>query len=349
MATENDNDHYDLFSSKWVSLADEALGAQVLSATDEFFGEKENLIKPGRGIFIPNKYTDQGKWIDGWETRRKRGPGYDSCVIRLGVPGTIRGVDIDTNHFKGNHPPFASLEACCIQDDPTEKTEWQEILRKTPTRQGCQNLIEVHNNNHWTHVRLNIHPDGGVARLRVYGDVFVDWSKLDANEIIDLAAVQNGGKVLACNNMRFSSKDNLIQPGRGKNMDDGWETRRRRTPGHDWAILKLGRKGSIKKVEVDTKHFKGNYPESCSLEGAVINPHESDVTAGGIVWKTLLSRHKLKADHQHFFELALQDIGPVSHVRLNIFPDGGISRLRLFGVIETVKLIELNDVPQIEG
>ncbi len=349
MITENDNTHYNLFSSKWVNLAEERLGAKAISATDEFFGEKEFLIKPGRGVFIPNKYTNHGKWVDGWETRRKRGTGHDSCVIRLAVPGIICGVDIDTNHFKGNHPPFASVEACRIKTDPTEKTEWVEILPQTPTGQGCQNLIEVHSERPWTHVRLNMHPDGGVARFRVYGDVYVDWAQKDENEIIDLAAIVNGGTVLVCNNMRFSSKDNLIRPGRGQNMDDGWETRRRRTPGHDWAILALGRKGTIKKVEVETDHFKGNYPESCSLEGAVIGDDETDVTATHIEWKTILSQHKLQGDHQHSFELALQEIGPVTHVRLNIFPDGGISRLRLFGLAETVKLLALNDILQIEN
>ena len=335
MKTEFDNKHDSRFSDQWINLAEERLGSKVLYATDDFFAEKENLIKTGRGIFIPEKYTSRGKWMDGWETRRKRMPGHDHCIVRLGAAGFIRGVDVDTNHFIGNHPPFISIEACNLSDDPDETTEWTEILSQMPTEPSCQNLFEVQNDQHWTHVRLNIHPDGGVARFRVYGEVYVDWSEKDKNALIDLAAIRHGGKVLVCNDMRFSSKDNLIAPGRGRNMSDGWETRRRRTPGNDWAILALGRKGTIKKVEVDTAHFKGNFPDSCSLEGASLSQKQAkDITAESIEWKTLLSQHKLQADHRHFFELALQEIGPITHVRLNIFPDGGISRLRLFGVFE---------------
>src|SRR4051812_6996305 len=130
-----------------VDLAAAQVGGVALLANDEFFAEKENLLKPGRGIFIPDKYTDHGKWMDGWETRRRRSPGHDWCVVRLGLRGAIRQVDIDTNHFLGNHPPFGSLDACCLTTElPPDVTEseqqtWTEILRKSPLNPGARNLF----------------------------------------------------------------------------------------------------------------------------------------------------------------------------------------------------------------
>ena len=230
-----------------VDLAAARLGGTALLANDEFFAEKENLLKPGRGIFIADKYTDRGKWMDGWETRRRRTPGHDWCVVQLGLRGMIKQVDIDTNHFLGNHPPFASLDAVCLTNGLPKEIEalpWTAILDKSPLNPGSQNLFAITSDETWTHVRLNIFPDGGVARLRVYGIVVPDWSKLKADELVDLAAVENGGVPLACSDMFFSSMNNLIMPGRSENMGDGWETKRRRGPGHDWIVLKLGLPGT---------------------------------------------------------------------------------------------------------
>ena len=325
----------------FVDLAAERVGGKVLSANDEFFAPKENLIKPGRGIFIPDKYTDRGKWMDGWETRRRRTPGNDWCIVQLGLSGIIKSVDIDTNYFLGNHPPFASLDASCPNDNQSlniasiESARWTSILPKSPLNPGSQNLFDVANDNRWTHVRLNIFPDGGVARLRIYGIVAVDWSKYKKDDLIDLAAVENGGAALMCSDMFFSSMNNLIMPGRAENMGDGWETKRRRGPGHDWIILKLGKPGTVKKIEVDTNHFKGNYPDSCSIESCDMPDVSTDkLTTANIHWKEILPQTKLRADTRHFFEKELLDVGKVSHVRLNIFPDGGVSRLRVYGVME---------------
>ncbi len=317
------------------NLAAERLGAKALSASDEFFAEKENLLKPGRGIFIPDKYTENGKWMDGWESRRKRVPGHDWCVIRLGTPGIIHGVDIDTNHFLGNHPPYASIEAC---DTPPETfdpatAQWVELLPKSALKAGSQNIFAVGDRRQWTHVRLNIYPDGGVARFRVYGEVKPDWASLKPDAVIDLACLTSGSKALACSDMFFSPMENLILPGPSTHMGDGWETRRKRGPGNDWIIVQLGAPGMLKQVEVDTSHFKGNYPDRCSLDacylpGADINT----LNAHEIPWRNLLPESKLQMDHRHFFEKELSDVGPVSHVRLNIYPDGGVARLRCFGV-----------------
>lgn len=325
-------EHDDKFSSKWVNLAEERLGTKVLFATDDFFAEKENLIKPGRGIFIEDKFTDHGKWMDGWESRRKRVEGHDWADIRLGLRGVIKGLDIDTNHFTGNHPPMGSVEACCLDSgDPDEKTTWTEILSKRDLGPGSQHLFEIDSDQEFTHVRLHIYPDGGVARFRVYGDVKTNWKEIDKSMLIDLAAVQNEGRPVVCSDMYFSHMDNINAPGRGVNMGDGWETKRKREPGNDWIVIALGKEGVLKKALVDTAHFKGNYPASCSLEGAKLNLKQKDGLESA-EWKLLRDKKELDADQEHILE-DLLDIGPVTHVRLNIFPDGGISRLRLFGHI----------------
>jgi len=207
-----------------VDLAAERVGGKALVANDEFFAEKENLLKPGRGVFIADKYTDRGKWMDGWETRRRRTPGNDWCVVQLGLRGIIKQVDIDTNHFLGNHPPFASLDAICLTTafpSDVETLSWTPILEKSPLNPGSQNPFAISSEQSWTHVRLNIFPDGGVARLRLYGIVVPDWGKVKPGEVIDLAAVENGGVPLACSDMFFSSMNNLIMPGRSENMGDG--------------------------------------------------------------------------------------------------------------------------------
>jgi allantoicase len=323
-----------------VDLAAERVGGIVLLANDEFFAGKENLLKAGRGIFIPDKYTDRGKWMDGWETRRRRTPGHDWCVIQLGLHGVIDHLDIDTNHFRGNHPPFASVDAIRLTDrcppeaGRVEALPWKPLLLQSALNPGSQNLFEISSDETWSHLRLNIFPDGGVARLRVYGSVTPDWTKIKTSEVVDLAAVENGGVSLACSDMFFSSMNNLIMPGPSENMGDGWETKRRRGPGYDWVILKLGSTGAIRKIEVDTKHFKGNYPDMCSIDGCFA-PTASGVqlTSEETQWSEILPKTKLQADTRHFFEQELSSLDRCSHIRLNIYPDGGVSRLRVWGTL----------------
>jgi len=317
-------------------LAAERLGGKVLYATDDFFAEKENLILPTRGIFIHDKYTDRGKWMDGWESRRKRTPGHDWAVIQLATSGKITGFDIDTNFFLGNHPPHASIEAVSLpegyQVSDWEDVAWKEILPKSPLDAGSQNFYECTSDEIFTHLRLHIYPDGGVARFRVYGEVFKDWNSFNPSQEIDLAAAINGGQSIACNDMFFSAMGNLIMPNRGANMGDGWETKRNRTPNNrDWVIVKLAHKGIVERIVVDTCHFKGNYPDSCSIEFCVSDTDEAAINEGN--WQTLLPQQKLSADNEHEYINEINPHGPITHVRLNIFPDGGISRLRLFGKI----------------
>jgi allantoicase len=321
--------------TRLTDLAAERLGGEVLYATDDFFAEKENLIRPGRGIFMDDKYTDRGKWMDGWESRRKRTPGHDWAVVKLATPGKIAGFDIDTNYFLGNHPPHASVDAVYIREGSPvidwENVAWREILPKSHLDAGSRNFYECSSDEIFSHVRLHIYPDGGVARLRVYGEVYKNWKT--SGEPVDLAAAVNGGKAIACNDMFFSAMGNLIMPGRGMNMGDGWETKRNRTPGNrDWVILKLAHPGVINRVIVDTCHFKGNYPDSCSIEGCIAGS-DDDVIGDKVQWQMILPSQKLYADHEHEYVNEISRHDPISHVRLNIYPDGGVSRLRLFGKI----------------
>jgi allantoicase len=317
--------------TKLMDLASEKLGGKAIVCSDDFFASMHNLIKPGRGIFIEGKYTENGKWMDGWESRRKRNEGHDWCILKLGAPGVIRGVDVDTNHFLGNHPPECTIETCYSEKEDAEGAEWTQILSNSPLEPGSQHFFEIDNDSIFTHVKLHIYPDGGVARLKVYGEVKKNWDNVGKNEIVDLAAATNGGKSILCNDMFFSHMDNLIMPGKGKDMGDGWETKRNRTPNNkDWVIIRLAKEGTIKQLLVDTHHFKGNYPDSCMIEGC----KSADDNVEKAEWTVLLPQSKLKAHHEHLYEKEIENQGPFTHVRLSIFPDGGISRIRLWGIIE---------------
>jgi allantoicase len=315
---------------EWVRLEQPRLGTRVTFATDEFFAAKERLIDAEEPVFVDDKYDDHGKWMDGWESRRKRTPGYDHCVIRLGVPGVLKGVDIDTSFFTGNFPPQASIEACVSEDD-VPAGGWTEILGKVDLQGDSHHYLKIDDDSEWTHVRLNIYPDGGIARLRLFGKVRPDFGSLASN--IDLLALENGGRAIACSDEHYGSMQNLNVAGRGVNMGDGWETARRRGPGNDWVIFELGHAGAIDKIEIDTAHFKGNYPDRVSLEAAMFSSAR-DATPDSDAWQTLLPESRLEMDKQHFFESELNALGPVSHVRMSIYPDGGVSRVRLFGHIQ---------------
>ncbi|MFP5246666.1 MAG: allantoicase [Thermoanaerobaculia bacterium] len=313
-----------------LDLASERLGGSVLYANDDYFAEKENLLKPSRPVWKEHEYTDRGKWMDGWESRRKRVPGYDFAIIRLGLRGVVRGVVVDTSYFRGNYPESCSIEGTSLRPDAPldalQTAEWRTLLERSPLQGDSENIFPVSFPDAVTHVRLNIFPDGGVARLRVHGEVVPEWRLAGGlgNEL-DLVAAENGGDVLACSDMFFGPKHNLIMPGRAHNMSDGWETRRRRGPGHDWVIVKLATEGRVRRIEVDTNHFKGNYPDTASIEGS----------RDGENWTELLPRTKLQAHTRHFFIDELVSDGPFTHLRLNVYPDGGVSRLRVWGVATT--------------
>lgn len=327
--------------SELINLASERLGSAVLYANDEFFAPKENLLKDAAPIFIEGKYTDLGKWMDGWETRRKRAANLDDlsdwCIIRLGLPGVVRGIVVDTSFFRGNFPSHCSLTACSVDGQPDLhrllNADWTTILPKKALQGDSANAFLIDYPQRVTHLTLNIFPDGGVARLRAFGQVVPDLKRLaERKSEIDLASVENGGTVVAASDMFFGHRHNLIMPGSALNMSDGWETRRRRGPGHDWCIVSLGTSAmQVTRIEVDTSWFKGNYPEACSIDACYAAGVDDPEVLASKEWRELLPRTQLQGHTRHTFENELKPSGLVSHVRLNIFPDGGVSRLRVFG------------------
>jgi allantoicase len=341
-------------------LASQRLGGRVIAANDDFFAPKENLLKESKPVFIEGKYTTRGKWMDGWETRRRRTPGHDWCIIRLGLPGIIRGIVVDTSFFTGNFPERFSLEGCDLEGQhpykgkkktlASPKLSWTQIFPETQLKGDSQNLFSVANETSFTHLRLKIYPDGGVARLRVHGEPVPDTKRIARAEI-DLAAVENGGRAVLSSDQFYGAPRNLLMPYAAKNMGDGWETKRRRGPGHDWVILKLGVLGAIRRIEVNTAHYKGNFPDSCSLEvcnakNATVDPTTIDT----LTWEEVLAKTKLKPNHRHIFD-NFPATSAATHARFHIYPDGGISRLRLFGRAEigadpTAALARFNRLPK---
>lgn len=325
---------FDDLRRRYVDLAQPRLGSQVVYATDDFFADKARLISPEEPQFIPGKYDDNGKWMDGWESRRKRGPGHDWCVIRLGVSGIIAGFEIDTRHFTGNYPPACELEVCRSDvEAPGDDARWVKVTRRIDLK-GDDRIYVPIEHGPVTHVRLHIFPDGGVARLRVWGRVTPDWRAYPKGAVLDLLAMAHGGRGIIANNEHYGAVANLTAPGRGVNMGDGWETRRRREPGHDWAILELGAAGIIEEVVVDTAHFKGNYPDRCSIQAvAHADGTPQEMARDAETWPVLLGESKLSPDAVHSFRDELRRIGRVRFLRLNIHPDGGVSRLRMMGTL----------------
>ena len=330
-------DHNDKYSSKYIDLASERVGGRAINSSDEWFANCSNLVKPGRGVFKEGYFVDAGQWMDGWESRRSFGRSWrvhsnedcDWCVIRLGIAGVIKGFDIDTNHFRGNAPDSVSVEAAHIDDEEDSQIKWTEILSKSAVQPHNQNLFDCLNTKTWSHVRLKIFPDGGVARFRVYGEAQPRKEQFIKGELIDLASVINGGRGISASDMFFSSPSNLIMPNRGLNMGDGWETKRRRDIYNDWAVIKLGLPGTIRKVILDTAHFKGNYPDQFSLEAT----HSNNADDKNLSWKTIIEKTPLRPDHEHLFiqQLLCAKDEEFTHVKVHIYPDGGISRLRIYG------------------
>jgi allantoicase len=311
-------------------LAVRTLGGSVVWANDESFAERHNLLLPGPPRFDPEKFGHRGKVYDGWETRRRRGTGHDAAIIRLGVPGVVRGVVIDTTWFRGNAPAEVSVEAACVPgyppaDELAGEKAWAAIVPRSEIKADSRNSFPVDSPYRWTHLRLSIYPDGGVARLRVHGEAIIDPWLLDVGGL-DLAALENGGRVVACSNMFYGSPDNLISPGRATVMSEGWETARRRGGGNDWVTVALATAGIPGLAELDTSYFLHNAPGWAQLRGC---PAGASVVPGEADWPVLLPRTRLQPDTRHCFPLG--DAPAVTHVRLDIYPDGGMARLRLPG------------------
>ncbi|XP_072939747.1 probable inactive allantoicase [Epargyreus clarus] len=353
-------------------LASTGAGGKVLFATDDFFATCENMISDADPTFDADKYTEFGKLMDGWETRRKRIAGHDWCILKLATKCVIRGLLVDTAFFTGNYAPKYSIQAArltpedealipgrdtrmgsacaecdLVQMEQLKSDKWEEIVPITALRPGYQetrlNFQKVLSDEAWTHIRVNIYPDGGIARLRVFGEARTETPASD--EIIDLLSLLNGATCQAYSNAHYGHPRNIIKPGKGFTMADGWETARRldrpevieanddgtlKVPGEEWAIYKLGFCGSIKELCVDTTHFKGNFPDAIKIEGAYLdNPDWTEPRQ--IVWKNILKPSKLSANNEHWY---ICDSDYITHIRVTISPDGGLSRIRAFGFVE---------------
>ena len=320
------------FIDRYVNVASPRFGTRIAQASDDFFAAKERLIKDSEPVFIDDKYDDHGKWMDGWESRRRRDGGHDWCLIRLGAPARLHGVDINTAHFTGNFPPGASLEACGSDAHGNADENWVEILPNTDLTGDSHHFLPIASNQEFSWIRLNIFPDGGIARLRLYGEAVPDWAQ-QGDDRVELSALKNGGRVITFNDAHYGNVWSVLAEGRGINMGDGWETRRRREPGNDWIIIALGARGLIESVEIDTAYYKGNFPDGASLQAADLS--EGEVEDWGSIsnqWTEIMPRQKLNADAIHTFDQTeISASKPATHIRLNIYPDGGVSRLRIFG------------------
>lgn len=321
------------FAAGSVNLASPRLGANIIEVSDDFFGAAERMLADAPPIFFPDRYDEHGKWMDGWESRRRRQGGHDHCIVQLGAKGVLSGFELNTRFFTGNHPPYASIEGALVDGLPDENTEWTEIVAESDLAADSANLFPVNDERAYNVLRLNILPDGGVARFRVWGTPVCEWKRQDPAGHHELSAIVNAGRVVGYSDAHYGDPWIILTPGRGQNMGDGWETRRRRGPGNDWIVIALGAAGHARKIEIDTAHFKGNYPDRCSIQATHMpGATDAEITAASEDWPELMGEQKLQMDHIHDFEgAALSDMGPITHIRLNIFPDGGVSRVRVFG------------------
>jgi allantoicase len=320
------------------------LRGSVVAASDEFFAAKENLIKPTAPAFVPDTYDAKGQVYDGWETRRQRGPGgtlpdssaRDWVIVRLGVPGVVRSIVVDTAFFTGNYPQACSADACSVSGYPApeeltadpDSGIWRQIVPRALLTGDARHAYKVNSGHRFTHVRLNIFPDGGVARLHVHGEVVPDPAMLEGLTF-DLAALENGADIAARSDQFYSSPRNVISPGLARVMGEGWETRRRRKPGYEWLVVRLAGRGVIDLAEIDTSWYRGNQPGTASLQTMDAGDRApAGSLADETAWRDLVPRVRLLPDTPHRFRVHGT---PATHVRLNIFPDGGVSRLRLYG------------------
>ena len=319
-----------IFTNGLIDLAQPRLGTKVIFRTDDFFASANRIISPTEPVFKVGLFDKHGKWMDGWESRRKRTEGHDYIILKLGKPGTIKKVDVNTSHFNGNQPAMVSIEGVNSTSNKINQLKWQPLLSKKKIKANRHHYFTVNSNKIFTHIKFNIFPDGGVARLRLYGSI-AKSDKLK-NKKTNLASLLDGASVIACNNEHFGKAENILAPGKAKNMGDGWETRRRRIKGNDWLILNCIDGSFIDKIEISTHHFKGNFPSHFSLQAAYLSSKNSQhIVNSSNKWKYLLKDTKLSANKTHIFKNFLMKKEKINHIKINIFPDGGVSRFRIFG------------------
>ena len=321
-----------IFTNGLIDLAQPRLGSKVIFKTDDFFASANRIIDPSSPVFKEGLFNKNGKWMDGWESRRKRTPGHDYLIVKLGKPGSISKINVDTSHFNGNQPSMISIDACNSKSNNIKSFKWKNLVSKKKTKANSHHIFKTSSKSVFTHIKLNIFPDGGVARLRLYGSISKENNNF-GKKTINLASLLDGASVVACNNEHFGKAENILAPGKAKNMGDGWETRRRRDKGFDWLILNSIDGEMIDKIEISTHHFKGNFPSHCSLQAAYIptKKSSSSIVNSSNNWKTLMNKTTLKANKTHTFKNTLMKKNKINFIKINIFPDGGISRFRIFG------------------
>ena len=320
-----------IFTNGLIDLAQPRLGTKVLFKTDDFFASANRIISPTEPIFKEGVFDKHGKWMDGWESRRKRTKGHDYIILKLGKPGNIKKIDVDTSHFNGNQPSMVSIEGANSNSDKINQLRWQPLLLRKKTKANSHHYFTVNSKKVFTHIKFNIFPDGGVARLKLYGSI--SKSNKLKNKKTNLASLLDGASVIACNNEHFGKAENILAPGKSKNMGDGWETRRRRGKGFDWLILNSLDGKEIDKIEISTHHFKGNFPSYCSLQAAYLPAlkNSKQIVSSSVKWKYLLKDAKLSPNKVHIFKNILMKQNKINFIKINIFPDGGISRFRIYG------------------
>ena len=316
-------------------LANPLLGTKIIKCTDEFFAPAKRIINPLAPIFKENVFDNHGKWMDGWETRRRRLKGNDYVIIKLGKPGKIKIIDIDTSFFNGNQPEYVQLEGCFAKNNNLKNIKWIKITKKNKIKPNHNNILKSISSKTFNLIRLNIFPDGGVARLRILGNIDLSLQKISNKKNIDLASVINGSQIVACSDEHFGNANNILLPGKSKNMGNGWETRRRRGKGYDWVLLKLGVRGYPTSFEINTHHFKGNFPDCFSIQGIsnIKKKSINSIIKNSKKWETIIAKTKLKPDTSQKIKTLKKFYKKYNYIKLNIYPEGGISRFRIYGKI----------------
>ncbi|RXJ68481.1 allantoicase [Halarcobacter ebronensis] len=321
-----------------INVASCELGTEVIYTTDEFFANANRMFAETEAVF-KDEYDDNGHWMDGWETKRRRDNSNDYCIVKLGNLSKINSFLVDTAHFKGNYPLAISVKGVCAKDidDSTfikdiESIPWIDLLKQSDLKGDSKHNFDSICQKEITHLRIDIYPDGGIARFKAFGEICFD-ENLYEQENINVASMRNGARAVYTNNEFFGPLRNILKDNEAVNMGDGWETRRRREPGFDWGIIELAKPAIIEKIVVDTKFFKGNYADSFSICSSYMKDSTDDsIITQSMFWEELISQQKLDMDKEHYFEKdILKHNKPITHIRINIFPDGGISRLKLFG------------------
>jgi len=325
--------------NEMMDVASSDLGTKVIYTTDEFFADANRMLEPTEAVFIHDKYDDHGHWMDGWETRRRRDNENDHCIVKLGLLSQIHAFQIDTSHFKGNFPSAITVQGCYAPDTTDEEMiqnpqtfEWVDLLNHQDLKGDSKHDFLSHTSEKVTHLRVDIFPDGGIARFRAFGHISFD-EKLYEETNVNVISRLSGARAIYANNEFFGPLKNILRMKEAINMGDGWETRRRREPGFDWGVIELSNPAIIDNIMIDTNFFKGNFPESFSICSAYIeNTTHTAVVTQSMFWEELIPKQKLQMNQKHYYDKTfLLHNKPITHIRINIFPDGGISRLKLYG------------------